>query len=149
MTGTTDYRAAFARRMQYALFLRQLKESQRVTQEQIGVEVSKLLGLPAAEALRSASVSRWLLGQSVPDAPTMQAIAAALEVDPGWLAFGQASTAAAPYNATQELVAHAPPEAAARPARQRRTGRELVARARVRAAQTKEEAEKQKKRRRA
>lgn len=87
---------AYARRIQYAILLLQLKAGRPITQKWIAEQVSKRLGIKPA--LRSASVSRWVNGESEPaDAATTQALAEVLSVDPGWMVFGAASTAQAPY----------------------------------------------------
>jgi len=42
---------------------------------------------------------RWETGESVPDLETLAAIGAVCRVDPGWIAFGSASSAADPRDA--------------------------------------------------
>jgi len=65
--------------------------------------VSRRLGKPVGQT----TVSRWLSGALVPrDIPKLWALAMALEVDPGWLAFGDESKAPSPSGeATEEGAA--------------------------------------------
>jgi transcriptional regulator with XRE-family HTH domain len=104
----------FARRLQYAVFLYQLKHYRNVTQIWLAQEVSKQLRLKAS--LTSESARRWLAGLSVPDPETIEAIAVVIECDPGWLTYGEASQAPppgkpdSPYDEAREM-----PKAAIRP----------------------------------
>lgn len=59
--------------------------------------VSQHLGLP--KPLTQGAISRWFAADTEPDLKTIGAVAAILEVDPGWLAFGAASAAPAPSHA--------------------------------------------------
>jgi transcriptional regulator with XRE-family HTH domain len=82
----------FSVRLFRAWHLLQIRKGGGATQEWLGKRVGRLLG--EAELSQSA-VSRWFKG-ATPDLDTIAAIAKALEVDPGWLAFGDASLAPSP-----------------------------------------------------
>jgi transcriptional regulator with XRE-family HTH domain len=85
---------AFGRRLEFLIYLEQMRLQRGVTQRDIAEGVSGALGLDPP--LRVATVSRWVLGQSVPDVVVMGALAAYFGADPGWLAFGEQSRAPQP-----------------------------------------------------
>lgn len=66
----------------------------RVSYEEIADAVAERTGRKPAH--RPTSVGRWFKGESVPDVPSIWALANFFGVDPGWLAFGDASDAPAP-----------------------------------------------------
>lgn len=82
----------FAERLEYALRLKELRERRDVGQKEIGKAVGELLG---RKPLTQAAVSGWGKG-SEPSFNVTTAIAVFVGVDPGWLAFGEASAAPAP-----------------------------------------------------
>jgi hypothetical protein len=92
--GGETFIERFARRLQYVVFLYQLKNHRQVTQIWLATETSKQLGLK--QSLASETARRWLAGLSVPDSETIQAIALVLDCDPGWLAYGDHSKAPPP-----------------------------------------------------
>ena len=60
------------------------------------------------EPVSAATISRWESGESIPDLSTLLQISRLAGVDPGWLAFGQASRAPAPQmNASRRSVLEA------------------------------------------
>jgi transcriptional regulator with XRE-family HTH domain len=63
-------------------------KADELSQAKLGEIVGRSLGQD--EAIKQASVSRWMseTNPSIPDTRTIEAIAAALETDPSWLAFG-------------------------------------------------------------
>ena len=69
-------------------------ELAKVSQEALGARVAEHLNDP--RPITGATVSRWETGESVPDLETLAAIGAVCRVDPGWIAFGAASSAADP-----------------------------------------------------
>ena len=83
----------FAQRLFRAWYLFQLKKGGSATQEWLGRQVGKKL--VDREPLSQSAVSRWMKGAK-PDLETIAAIAEVLQVDPGWLAFGELSRAPAP-----------------------------------------------------
>ena len=82
----------FSIRLFRAWHLLQIRKGGGATQEWLGKRVGRILG--EAEVSQSA-VSRWFKG-ATPDLETIAAIAKALDVDPGWLAFGEDSQAPSP-----------------------------------------------------
>lgn len=82
----------FSARLFRAWHLLQIRKQGGVTQEWLGKRVGRILG---EEDLSQSAVSRWFKG-AIPDLDTIEAMAKALEVDPGWLAFGEASAAPSP-----------------------------------------------------
>ncbi|MFI5248569.1 MAG: helix-turn-helix domain-containing protein [Gemmatimonadales bacterium] len=68
--------------------------SEKLSQERLGALVSRELSKGAP--VTAATVSRWESGDTVPSVTTIAAIARVCGVDPGWLAFGAASTAPSP-----------------------------------------------------
>jgi hypothetical protein len=72
----------------------------RVTQIEVGTAVGKSLG----KMMPGPTVSRHFNGR-VPDIRTLSAYAEEMGVDPGWLAFGDASRAPPP-DVPAELLAH-------------------------------------------
>lgn len=89
-----SFATKFARRLQYAVFLYQLRHYKNVTQVWLAQEVSKQLRMKVP--LTSESARRWLAGLSVPDPETIEAIATVMQCDPGWLTYGDASQAPPP-----------------------------------------------------
>ncbi len=83
----------FANRLFRAWYLFQLKKGGSATQEWLGRQVGRML--PDKAPLSQSAVSRWMKG-SRPDLETIASIAHVLQVDPGWLAFGELSGAPAP-----------------------------------------------------
>lgn len=71
----------------------QARAGRQVTQREVGRRVAELMGRRRPH--NPATVSAWFKG-TAPDAETITALARALDVDPGWLAFGAASQAPAP-----------------------------------------------------
>jgi hypothetical protein len=84
----------FRDRLTWSWFRYQLLKQEQRSQLWLSGEVSRRLG---REPLSQGTVSRWFRG-AVPDLESMGAVAATLEVDPGWLAFGSQSRAPAPDN---------------------------------------------------
>jgi transcriptional regulator with XRE-family HTH domain len=76
----------FAERLTFVWFRRQALLGRKIEQAEIAERVAKLLG---RDPFTPAAVSKWLNGSSEPNLETIQAIAKAFEVDPGWLAFGE------------------------------------------------------------
>lgn len=60
---------------------------------QIGRDIGRVLD---CAAVHSGTVRRWFVDVIPPDLNIICALAIVLDVDPGWLAFGKASTAQAP-----------------------------------------------------
>jgi transcriptional regulator with XRE-family HTH domain len=83
----------FSARLFRAWHLLQIRKEGTATQEWLGKKVGKVLGV--SEPISQSAVSRWFRG-ATPDLETIGAIAKALEVDPGWLAFGDNSQAPSP-----------------------------------------------------
>src|SRR4051794_24247427 len=78
-TPPSPFAQAFARRFAFARQMKQMRHPElEVTQQWVAEQVSSILEIEPA--LRSASVSRWESGISVPDAETGGAAALALEV---------------------------------------------------------------------
>lgn len=67
----------------------------RVTDEEFGVLVAWMMD-PPREPYSKASVSQWKYEQQEPPQKTVRAIAKLCGVDPGWLYFGDASSAHGP-----------------------------------------------------
>ena len=88
---------AFGRRLEFLIYREQMRRQRGVTQREVAEGVSDALGLDPP--LRVTTVSRWVLGQSIPDVVVMGAIAAFFGADPGWLAFGDRSQAPKPVGA--------------------------------------------------
>lgn len=86
----------FRNRLFEAWGLHQLRMGGNLSQEWLAGEVSRRLGLKTP--LTQSGVSRWLRGSVPKDLKTIVAIAQALRVDPGWLAFGGESKAPGPVN---------------------------------------------------
>jgi transcriptional regulator with XRE-family HTH domain len=76
----------FKARLAFAWFRRQAQLGRKIEQSEVAKLVGKELG---RESLTQGAVSHWLSGRNEPDLATIAAIAKALDVDPGWLAFGQ------------------------------------------------------------
>lgn len=83
----------FAQRLFRSWYLFQLKKGGTATQSWLGAQVGRKVA-PRVSISQSA-VSRWMKG-SRPDLEVIAAIAETLNVDPGWLAFGELSAAPAP-----------------------------------------------------
>jgi transcriptional regulator with XRE-family HTH domain len=87
----TRYRNGFTDRLRFAWLRLKLIRDTDLIHDDLAKEVSRALG----EAVPQPTVSRWFRDR-LPDAPTLCALADALQVDPGWLAFGDASKAPRP-----------------------------------------------------
>ncbi len=85
------YRNGFVDRLRFAWLRLKLLRDADLIHEDLAAEVSRAMGEPIPQP----TVSRWFRDR-LPDPPTMCALAAALQVDPGWLAFGDASKAPRP-----------------------------------------------------
>lgn len=84
---------AFGRRLRSAV--RRFDEAHDVDVSQS--EIAEMAARIADEIpKRSSSVSAWFRGKSLPAMTTLVGLAKALEVDPGWLAFGELSQAPGP-----------------------------------------------------
>lgn len=102
----------FGRRLRAARLWLDSREPRPVGNAELGRRIGVLLG-KTNKAVHESAVGRW--GRTaVPDARTVAAIGQACGVDPGWLAFGDASAAPAP--ATWGLVATSADEDAERSA---------------------------------
>lgn len=85
----------FRDRLLRAWALLQLREGGILSQTWLAGEVARELGME--ETMSPSTVSYWFAGVRLPgDLDTMAALARVLRVDPGWLAFGDASQAPAP-----------------------------------------------------
>ncbi|MDA1081986.1 MAG: helix-turn-helix domain-containing protein [Gemmatimonadetes bacterium] len=77
-----------------------------LNQKWMGIIVARQLG--RAKPFSKMTVSHWEAGSSEPDTATLATIAKLAGVDPGWLAFGAASSGQDPFQAmdavTQRLV---------------------------------------------
>lgn len=82
----------FASRLKLGWLRLQATEGKEVDQKEIAKRAGKAL---KRKPFSQATVSRWFNG-TVPDVETVGGLALALKVDPGWLAFGEASAAPAP-----------------------------------------------------
>lgn len=78
-------------------------ENRKLSQADVGEKVGKVL---RRKQLTAAAVSRHFGGR-VPTVPVLAAYAKAMHVDPGWLAFGEASDASAPPLRSAELSGRA------------------------------------------
>jgi transcriptional regulator with XRE-family HTH domain len=81
----------FHSRLFIALSLWQAKHGRRLSQAKLGELIGRLEGEPVPQS----TVSDWF-NEVVPSVHYMEPLAKALEVDPGWLAFGNASKAPPP-----------------------------------------------------
>lgn len=84
----------FGARLTHAWLRWQLLHHRELQQRELGEIVST--ALERRQPYDASQVSRWFGGRSVPDLRTICEIARALDVDPGWLAFGEDSKAPAP-----------------------------------------------------
>lgn len=66
-------------------------EIARITNVEIGIRVANELELDAP--IPGPTVGRWINGSNVPSLDTLAALARVLNVDPGWLVFGDLSGA--------------------------------------------------------
>ena len=98
-TGNSMDGAGFRDRLFLAWTLWQGQKGQRLTQKGLGEMVGKLRGQPVPQT----TVSDWF-NAVVPGLHDVEYIAKALEVDPGWLAFGHASQAPPPGNYMKDLT---------------------------------------------
>ena len=87
-------RSGFKDRVRRAHLARQTEIGRELEQDEIGRAVAAYLGIQ--EAIGQGTVSRWFRG-SIPDLPTIAALARTLNVDPGWLAFNDLSDAPKPW----------------------------------------------------
>lgn len=82
--------SGFGRRATLALHFQALRRGEQRSKAEVGREFRALTG----DTVQDATVSRWFLGQFWPADPRHQlAFARILEVDPGWLFFGEHSQA--------------------------------------------------------
>lgn len=86
--------SGFHDRVRRAHLARQTEIGRDLSQDEVGREVARYLGLQ--EAIGQGTVSRWFRG-SIPDLRTIGGLALVLNVDPGWLAFGDLSAAPKPW----------------------------------------------------
>lgn len=75
---------SFADRLLRSWLRLQATEGRELDQMDLAARLAKVTGKPA---VAQATVSRWFRG-TVPDVVTMAALAKVVQVDPGWLAFG-------------------------------------------------------------
>ena len=85
--------AGFRERLFLAWSLWQGRHQRRLTQTVLGEMVGRLRGDKVAQT----TISDWFKS-TVPDIHDIEYLAKALEVDPGWLAFGKATTAQGPQD---------------------------------------------------
>lgn len=79
------------------------KLGRKVTQAELAQMVA--LNAPHEPPPAASVVARWLKGQSAPKTLALwQALAAALEVSPGWLAFGEGEGPGGPTSARPEPI---------------------------------------------
>lgn len=83
--------AGFRGRLFLAWSLWQVRHQRKLSQSRLGAMVGEMGGEPVSQS----TVSDWFRSV-VPDVHDIEHLAKALEVDPGWLAFGDASTAQGP-----------------------------------------------------
>lgn len=83
----------FGGRFTEAYFLAAASRKGKIGQDEVGRLVGEKLG---DEPITAATVSRWGSGKQEPDLRTIEAIADVLDCDPGWLAFGEKSSARGP-----------------------------------------------------
>lgn len=87
---------AFGGRVLRAWLAYQARVGRRMPQTELTALVNDRMAAEGSDAtVTAATVSRWFYGQ-VPDLWTLGVLAAVLEVDPGWLAFGDDTSAAGP-----------------------------------------------------
>lgn len=87
----------FAERMRLAQVEAGVVNRGLVRRGEIAIRVAQILGLP--KPLPARTVGRYFDGR-VPHCRVIGALAQAMHVDPGWLAFGDASKAPAPRSAS-------------------------------------------------
>jgi transcriptional regulator with XRE-family HTH domain len=90
--------AGFRGRLFLAWSLWQVRHQRKLTQGELGEMVGKAGGVPVAQN----TVSGWFRS-AMPDVHDIEYLAKALEVDPGWLAFGEASTAQPPDDPSKPI----------------------------------------------
>lgn len=83
---------AFPVRLKLARLFLGSSEGRTVSNAEFGKRVGAALG---RDPIDQSAVSRW--GRTVPDVKTLEAIASVCDVDPGWLAFGDKSSAVPPW----------------------------------------------------
>lgn len=101
--GTTG--SGFNDRVRRSHLARQAEIGRDLGQDEVGREVGRYLGLEGA--VGQGTVSRWFRA-SIPDLRTIAALALVLNVDPGWLAFGDLSAAPKPRWVTTSTDADEP-----------------------------------------
>lgn len=88
----------FEKRLFDAWLRLQQREESSVSQKEIALRVSRILG--REPPLVGSAVNKWFKDGVIPDVPTMAALAQVLGgtpiCDPGWLAFGDLSRAPTP-----------------------------------------------------
>lgn len=82
----------FVHRLKQAIWRYGKPPRKALSQAELGKLVGELLG----RSFSQATVGGWLKGSLPADLGAMVALARALEVDPGWLYFGEHSDASAP-----------------------------------------------------
>ena len=105
--------AGFSDRVLWAIQeLERVERKRKIENSEIGRRVAEKMG--REEPYRSQSVGRWL-EESEPGLDVIVGLAEVLGVDPGWLAFGEASKAPAPsgYDATHQSPTESPTRRAA------------------------------------
>ena len=93
----------FRDRLFLAWSLWQARHGRKLTQGQLG----ELIGKVGGESFAQNTVSGWFR-DVVPAVHDMEYLARALEVDPGWLAFGRSSNARPPSDPMMERTEHYP-----------------------------------------
>lgn len=91
--------SGFQRRMLEAILYASSVQDRKLSQADVATKVGKVL---KKKQLTAAAVSRHFGGR-MPTVPVLAAYAKAMHVDPGWLAFGDASDASAPPLRSAEL----------------------------------------------
>lgn len=86
-----DFAEGVGKRIARCRFVVQAGMEEKVSQQGFGTIIAKKLGLEAD--ITGATVSRWEAGESVPDLLVLKAIAELAAADPGWLAYGEKSSA--------------------------------------------------------
>jgi transcriptional regulator with XRE-family HTH domain len=84
----------FQDRLNLAWLALHRKEGKFVPKVEIGRRVGEMLRRD--KPFNPSAANKWFNEGSVPDVGTIAALATVLQVDPGWLAFGDASQAPAP-----------------------------------------------------
>jgi transcriptional regulator with XRE-family HTH domain len=103
--GLVDWPSeGYRERVFRAWYRRQIIHGGELSQEWLAEQISRNLRRPGV--LSQGAVSRYLRGHRIPDLDTMAALADALMVDPGWLAFGTRCAAPAPIEVLRDGMTH-------------------------------------------